>query len=220
MASSDAHFFPHATAAAATTVKEHQDPQDLVYYAGWRGWIALEEKGIKYQYKEVNPYKKEQHFLDINPKGLVPAVEYKGKAIYESLIICEFLEEAYPDTKPLLPSEPISRALARIWIDHVSKAIVPVFQRLMMAQDTFKQDAAREELNVALRKFANEVQGPYFLGEQFSLVDVAIAPWIVRDYIIQEHRDFRREDVSDAWAKYAAMVERRDSIAKTESVSY
>lgn len=108
----------------------------------------MEEKGVPYQYKEVNPYKKEQHFLgqygrvveprippsayfvlsllDINPKGLVPAVEYKNKALYESLIICEFIEDAYPEHGPsLLPKDPFERARARIWMDFVGKSVVP-----------------------------------------------------------------------------------------------
>jgi len=223
MAIPDAQIFPRATGPAEATVAKRQDPQDLVFYAGWfcpyvqRAWVALEEKGIKYQYKEVNPYKKEKHFLDINPKGLVPAIEYKGKAIYESLIICEFLEEAYPNHKPLLPSDPVERAIARIWIDHISKAVVPAFQRLLMAQDEAAREGAREEFYVVLRKIANEVKGPYFLGEEFSLVDVAIAPWIVRDYVTRENRGYKRENVSGAWFEYAGVVEKRDSVVITQS---
>ena len=81
------HIYPEANGPAAQIVKEHKDPQEIVLYAGWvrdsrcgrpmhmligtyqfcpftqRTWIALEEKGIPYQYKEVNPYKKEDHFL-------------------------------------------------------------------------------------------------------------------------------------------------------------
>ncbi|KAJ7876127.1 glutathione S-transferase [Mycena olivaceomarginata] len=90
---------PRATDNAILTVETHTEPQELIFYAGWfcpfvqRSWIVLEEKGIPCQYKEVNPYKKEKHFLDINPKGLVPTVEYHGKALYESLVLCEFFED-------------------------------------------------------------------------------------------------------------------------------
>ncbi|KAG6920031.1 hypothetical protein DXG01_010099 [Tephrocybe rancida] len=220
----DAQIFPHATGPAEKLVAKHQEAQDLVYYSGWfcpyvqRGWIALEEKGIKYQYKEINPYKKERHFLDINPKGLVPAVEYKGKAIYESLVICELLEDLYPSEKPLLPTDPVSRAIARIWIDYVTKSIVPAFQRLLQAQDPAKQAELREEYNDALRKYTKEIKGPYFLGEEFSLVDIALAPWVVRDYVLQEHRGFNREEVNDdAWVKYASLVEKRKSVVETQS---
>ncbi|KAG6857738.1 hypothetical protein H0H87_004154 [Tephrocybe sp. NHM501043] len=219
----DAQIFPHATGLAEKLVAAHQEPQDLVYHAGWfcpyvqRGWIALEEKGIKYQYKEVNPYKKEQHFLDINPKGLVPAVEYKGRAIYESLVICEFFEDLYPTQKPLLPADPVSRAHARIWIDFISKSIVPASGRLIQAQDAAKQTEYLGEYAEALRKYVKEVKGPYFFGEEFSLVDIALAPWIIRDYVIQEHRGFSREQVNEAWVKYAAVVEKRKSVVETQS---
>ncbi len=86
----DQHIHPVATGLAAKTVEKHQESQALVFYAGWvrlilyfdasivltgslfarqfcpfvqRTWITLEEKGIPYKYVEVNPYKKEKHFL-------------------------------------------------------------------------------------------------------------------------------------------------------------
>jgi len=219
----DVDIFPHATGPAQQLVAKHQEPHELIYYAGWfcpyvqRGWIALEEKGIKYQYKEINPYKKEESFLRINPKGLVPALQYKGTPIYESLVICEFLEDAYPTYKPLLPSDPVLRAKARLWIDHVSKAVIPPYQRLLQAQEREKQDAAREEYCVALRKFSKEVQGPYFLGDEFSLVDVTIAPWIIRDHFIQEYRGYKREDVDEGWVNYTSAIEKRESVVSTQS---
>ncbi|KAI0359623.1 glutathione S-transferase C-terminal-like protein [Trametes cingulata] len=220
----DQYIHPHATGLAAKTVEKHQEPQDLVFYSGWfcpfvqRAWIALEERNIPYQYKEVNPYKKEKHFLDINPKGLVPAIEYKGKALYESLIICEFFEDAFPEHEPhLLPADPFDRAYARLWIDHIAKQIVPGFMRTVMAQEPDKQRENLEELYKALRTLAEKVQGPYFFGDQFSLVDVAVAPWVVRDYILAENRGYSREAAGSAWKAYAEKLESRESVLKTQS---
>ncbi|KAF8993022.1 glutathione-S-transferase [Cyathus striatus] len=216
---------PRATGEAEKLVAAHQDTQELVFYAGWfcpyvqRSWITLEEKGIPYQYKEVNPYKKEPHFLAINPKGLVPAVEYGGKAIYESLIICEFLEDAYPEYKPhLLPDQAIDKAIARIWVDFVGKSVIPPIQRLIPTKEKENQDAERTLLYNALKAFSDQIKGPYFFGEKFSIVDVAISPWIVRDYILVEHRGCKREDVGEKWVKYAAEIEKRDSVVKTSSL--
>lgn len=220
----DQHIHPVATGVAAKTVANRQDPQDLVFYAGWfcpfvqRTWIALEEKGIPYQYKEVNPYKKEKHFLDINPKGLVPAVEYQGKALYESLVLCEFLEDAYPNHGPyLLPKDPFTRAYVRIWTDYVQKSFVTSQMRLVQAQGESNQKAALAEFIKALKGFAEKIKGPYFLGEEFSLVDVAIAPWIVRDYIVIENRGFTRDAVGPTWKAYAETIEKRPSIINTAS---
>ncbi|KXN85608.1 Glutathione S-transferase omega-1 [Leucoagaricus sp. SymC.cos] len=220
----DAQFHPHATGVAAETVAKHQDPQDVVFWAGWfcpfvqRVWIALEERGIPYQYKEVNPYKKEKHFLDINPKGLVPAVEYQGKALYESLVLLEFLEEAYPSqSTSLFPSDPYDRAIARLWIDHISKNYLPNNWRLTQSQTKEKQDEAREALYEAQRKLVQQVKGPYFFGEKFSIVDAVVAPWIARDWVITENRGYERVAVGEAWVKYAKALCERPSVKKTTS---
>ncbi|KXN87456.1 Glutathione S-transferase omega-1 [Leucoagaricus sp. SymC.cos] len=220
----DAQIHPYATGAAAETVAKHQDPQELVFWAGWfcpfvqRVWIALEERGIPYQYKEVNPYKKEKYFLDINPKGLVPAVEYRDRALYESLVLLEFLEDAYPSqSNSLLPSDPCERALARIWIDHFSKSYLPNNQRLTQAQTKEKQDEAREALYEAQRKLAQQVKGPYFFGENFSIVDAAVAPWVTRDWVATENRGYNRADAGEAWVKYAEALCERPSVKRTIS---
>ncbi|KAJ7647720.1 hypothetical protein FB45DRAFT_860810 [Roridomyces roridus] len=184
-----ADLFPHATGAASKTVEAHQDPQDLVFYAAWRSWITLEEKGIPYQYKEVNPYKKEKHFL--------------GR-----------LSDAQAESPP---EDPYSKAYARIWVDYVGKAFVPAFMRLLMTQGTEKQDAARAELYDVLRKFSAQIKGPYFLGEHFSLVDIAIAPWIPRDVIAAEHRGYSRDQAGAQWKRYAEHVEQRESVLRTRS---
>lgn len=91
--------------------------------------------------------------------------------------------------------------------------------KLVQAQEADKQKDALEELNKALRTFTEKIKGPYFLGEDFSLVDIAIVPWIVRDYIIAENRGFTREGVSTKWKEYAELVEKRESVLNTQSVS-
>lgn len=157
---------------------------------------------------------------DINPKGLVPAVEYKGKALYESLVLLEFLEDAYPTYKPsLLPADPYDRAIARIWLDHLSKNYNPAFHRLLQSQDPETQAKAREELYEAQRKLVQHVKGPYFSGEQFGIVDAAVAPWVARDWVITEHRGYKRSEAGEAWEKYAKALSERPSVLKTKSVS-
>ncbi|KAH9917095.1 glutathione-S-transferase [Epithele typhae] len=223
----DVKIFPHATGLASKTISEHQDKQDLVFYSGWvcpyvqRTRIVLEERGIPYQYVEVNPYKKGKHFLEINPKGLVPAVEWKGQALYESLILCEFLEDAFPSQTPhILPSDPIARGRVRIWVDFISKSVVPAFMRTVMAQEPAKQAESLQEFYNALRTLMAQVEGPYFAGEEFTLADVAVAPWIVRDYILRDNRGYDRSAVGSGWNEYAERIESRDSLKKTSSDKY
>jgi glutathione S-transferase len=102
-----------------------------------RAWTVLEEKKIPYQYIEVNPYDKPKSLLDLNPRGLVPTLQYDNKPLFESTVICEFLEEAYPDHKPrLLPEDVYERARTRIWTDFTTSRITPAFFRFMQFQPT------------------------------------------------------------------------------------
>jgi len=216
-----------ATGAATKTVEEHKEPQDVVLHAAWycpfthRGWITLEEKGIPYEYREINIYHRDENyerFLKINPKGMVPALEHNNKALGESLILCEYLEDAYPTNEPrLLPTDAFERAFARLWLDYISKQIVPGYFRLIQAQGVEKQAEAREDYYKILRTFADLVKGPYFFGEEFTLVDIAIAPFIVRDAVLKEKRGYERADVSPKWKQYADKVASRPSVVKTTS---
>lgn len=65
----------------------------------------------------MNPCKEEKYILQmVNPRGQVPAVEHRGKFIYESLVLLKIVEDAYPFHKPnLLPSDPYERAHQRIF---------------------------------------------------------------------------------------------------------
>lgn len=84
--------------------------------AAYRVRIALNFKGLDYHYQPVNLLKGEQRspaYLAINPQGLVPLLDDGGVRIAQSLAICEYLDEAYPDTPRLLPADPAARARVR-----------------------------------------------------------------------------------------------------------
>jgi glutathione S-transferase len=140
----DSNLHSTATCPAALIAAAHKSPEPpLKLYSGWfcpfvqRVWAVLEEKNIPYQYIEVNPYDKPPSLLALNPRGLVPTLEVaEGKAPYESNVICEFLEEAYPGHGPaLLPrGDPYERARCRIWMDFRGKRIVPAFHRFLQWQ--------------------------------------------------------------------------------------
>lgn len=134
----DADIYATASGPAKAVVDAHSTEQSLKLYSGWfcpfvqRVWIVLEEKEIPYPYVEVNPYHKPESLLSLNPRGLVPTLKYENKPLYESTVICEFLEDAYPDHGvKLLPADPYLRARIRIWIDFVSTRVVPAFHRFL-----------------------------------------------------------------------------------------
>ena len=133
----------------------------------------------------VNPYHKPESLMTLNPRGLVPTLQYNNKALYESTVLCEFLEEAYPDHTPhLLPKDPYERARTRIWTDYCTSRIIPAFHRFIQFQPASDkeglQEVRREFLNHLL-EFTSEMHetGPFFLGEEPSLIDFIVAPWAV-----------------------------------------
>jgi len=217
----DAHIHPTATGKALKTVEAHSKPTDngdgLIFYAGWfcpfvaRTWITLEEKGIPYQYKEENPYHNDKEFLKISPKGLVPAIVWRGKPLHESLVICEFLEEAYPDTPRLMPSDPYDRAQVRLAIDLVSKSIIPVFFKVLQSQEKAAQEKAVNDLTEALKKYGEQAKGPYYMGDQYTFADIALVPWVARFPVIQQHRGFDPSRAGSSFTRWIEAVKSRPS---------
>ncbi|KAG4026606.1 hypothetical protein MFRU_038g00100 [Monilinia fructicola] len=225
----DADLYPHATGFAAQMVKKYSKEEPVKLYAGWfcpfvqRVLLVLLEKNIPFQYIEVNPYHKPESLLKLNPRGLVPTLEYEGKALYESTIICEFLEDAYPSHWPrLLTREPFERARLRIWIDHITSRIIPAFHRFLQYQSLSPQDpkflSLRTTFLTSIYQFTKEMHptGPYFTGRDPCLVDYILAPWAIRiwvfDYFkgglnIEELGDMRKR-----WEKWVNAIEGRNSI--------
>ena len=77
--------------------------------------ITLREKGLDWEATRVDLFKAEQYdpkYLKLNPKGLVPTLVHDGNAIAESTLICEYIDDAFPDP-PLKPADPAARARMR-----------------------------------------------------------------------------------------------------------
>jgi glutathione S-transferase len=87
--------------------------------------ITLREKGLDWQAVPVNLFKAEQYdpkYLKLNPKGLVPTLVHDGNAIAESTLICEYIDEAFPEP-PLAPKQPAARARMRMWSKFVDEGL-------------------------------------------------------------------------------------------------
>jgi len=85
---------------------------------------TLYEKELDFKIRFVDPSKFEQHsdwFKKINPRGQVPALDHDGKIIVESTVICEYLEDVFPNQNPLRPADPYMRAQMRIWTKWVDE---------------------------------------------------------------------------------------------------
>ncbi|KAK7098824.1 uncharacterized protein [Littorina saxatilis] len=160
---------------------------------GQRSWIALLEKGVDFEIVETDPYNKTSEFLAISPRGLVPTLVHNGKSVYESFVINEYIEEAWPQQPKLMPSDPYDRAQARIWVDFIGKKIVPQFYHVLQSQEKGHQKEAKDRFLDGLRVFTSAMSStevPYFFGKDFGLVDIAFIPFALRFNILVHYRDF------------------------------
>jgi len=147
-----------------------------------RAAIVLQEKGIEYEIEYIDRANRPDWFLEISPHSKVPVLIIDGEtALFESNAIAEYLDEI---AEPRLhPKDPILRAQNRAWTD-----FVPTFSQITHISNAFDEDEfnARVEkarvpasrLEGALSKRGN--QGPFFNGAEFSLVDAAYAPALMR----------------------------------------
>src|SRR5215475_6475292 len=133
-----------------------------------RAVIALTEKGVLFERIDIDLANKPDWFLKISPLGKTPVLVVGDKALFESAVILEYLEETQPSA--LHPADPLARAEHRGWIEFGS-AVLNDIAGFYAAKDeaTFKAKAAQLEQKFA-RLEARVVAAPWFDGEKFSLV--------------------------------------------------
>ncbi len=188
--------------------------------------VVLLEKGIDFTPVEVDLQNKSDEFTRVSRYGKVPAIRHGDVEIYESAIINEYLEEVFPEP-PLFPKDPAQKAIARIWIDYANTRLAPAFAKLLRGKDTQEQEQGRREFLEALLYLEQEGlgrlsgNGPYWLGETFSLVDISLYPWFERLPVLEHFRKFILPSETPRLQKWWNVVRDRPSIRSVEnSTSY
>lgn len=158
--------------------------------AAYRVRIALHHKGLAFDNAPVSLIRGEQRsaeHLARNPQGLVPTLYDAGAVLTQSLAICEYLDEAYPDTPRLLPAHPRDRARVRAMAQLVACDVHPLanLRVLRYLEAELGLDAAGKQAWVArwlsdglaaLEALAGPVAGDYLFGDTVTLADVCLAP--------------------------------------------
>ncbi|KAF3389391.1 Glutathione S-transferase U8 [Penicillium rolfsii] len=218
-------YHTKATGQAAVTANQHAAESRLKLYGSCfcpfvqRVWIALEMKKIPYQYIEVDPYQKPQSLLDVNPRGLVPALRHDDWGCYESTVLMEYLEDLKLGTA-LLPEDAKGRANCRLWADHINRNIVPNFYRLLQEQDPEKKVENANELQNAFDKLlaAAHPDGPFFMGSQMSFVDIQAAPWVIRlRRVLTPYRGWPDAEAGTRWASWVDAIDSNEHVRATTS---
>ena len=145
-----------------------------------RAVIALNEKNIPFERIDIDLANKPDWFLKISPLGKVPVLVVTGDdgkevALFESNVICEYIEDTQAGAT-LHPQDPLQRAQHRAWMEFGST----ILSELWGLETTGDPAVFETKRKAVAAKFAQVEMtlgaGPFFAGEEFSLVDAVFAP--------------------------------------------
>jgi stringent starvation protein A len=178
--------------------------------------IVLYEKGMDFQVIDVDLYNKPEDIAVINPYNRVPVLVDRDLILYDSNIINEYIDERFPHPQ-LMPPDPILRARARQLLHSFEQELFAHIEQLEKGQKA--ADKSRAAVRDQLVQFAPVfTKQKFMLGEEFSMLDVAIAPLLWR----LEHYGIELPKTAAGIMKYAERIFSRqgfiDALTPSEKV--
>jgi len=180
---------------------------DIVYFGNricpfaHRVWWTVLEKDIPIKYYHIDLGTRKQTWFkeNINPFGTVPVIFNQGKPVFESQVIVEYLNELNPDKTNLYPTTDLfEKAAIRLFVGKIDFSSI---YRLLNAKDEETVRTNIEPVNQQLdllerlyREHGDE-NGPFYLGENLSLVEIMVMPHLDRFATLLSH--FRNLNVFD-----------------------
>jgi RNA polymerase-associated protein len=147
--------------------------------------VVLAEKGITVEIVNVEGSNKPEDLIDLNPYNTVPTLVDRELALYDPRAIMEYLDERFPHP-PLMPVDPVSRARTRLALYRIEKdwyELVPALESRGEKTSAKARKLLRDSLTAGAEVFGAK---PFFLSDEFSLVDATIVPilWRLKRYKI------------------------------------
>ncbi|RDH81350.1 MAG: stringent starvation protein A [endosymbiont of Galathealinum brachiosum] len=141
--------------------------------------IVLAEKDITFEAIDVDLSNPPEDLSELNPYNTVPTLIDRDLVLYDSRVIVEYLDERFPHP-PLMPVDPVSRAKTRLALHRVEKDWFPLMHDILTKGEKTAAKA-RKMLRESIIS-SNELFKvlPFFLSEDYSLVDATIAPLLWR----------------------------------------
>ena len=154
------------------------DPRD---HYSHRVRMVLCEKGVTVDVVDVDPSQRPEELSEINPYGTLPTLLDRDLVLYKSTVIMEYLDERFTHP-PLLPVYPVARAQCRLLMHRIELDWSTRVDVLMAGRGReAAMDKARKELRERLAAIAPVfADRPFFLNEEFTLVDCFVAPILWR----------------------------------------
>ncbi|PQQ13119.1 putative glutathione S-transferase parC [Prunus yedoensis var. nudiflora] len=183
---------------------------------GMRARVALAEKGVKYEYREEDLRNKSPLLLQMNPvHKKIPVLIHNGKPVCESLIIVQYVDEVWRDKDPLLPSDPYLRARSRFWADFIDKKLYDAGRKIWATKGE-EQEAGKKEFIEVLKQLEGELGNkPYFEGESFGFLDIALITFYSWFYAFETCGNFSIEAECPKLIAWAKRCMQKESVSKT-----
>lgn len=175
-----------------------------------RARIVLAEKDIQAAIEEVDPDHHPEELIDINPYNTVPTLVDRDLVLYDSRVIVDYLDERFPHP-PMMPVDPVSRAHTRLALYRVERDWYALVDEVEQG-DKSRREKARTALRDSIAA-ANDVFAarPYFLSDEFTMVDAFIAPilWRLEAWNLQLPKQ------AQAVQAYAERIFRREGFRRS-----
>ncbi|MCD6056219.1 MAG: sspA [Gammaproteobacteria bacterium] len=142
--------------------------------------FVLAEKGIMVDILHVSPDNLPEDLIELNPYSSLPTMVDRDLVLYDSRIIMDYLDERFPHP-PLLPVYPVARSKSRLMIYRIERDWYTLLEKIDNSTSESEADKARTRLRDSLTALAPVfADSAYFLNEEFTLVDCALAPLLWR----------------------------------------
>ena len=149
--------------------------------------LVLAEKGIAIDVVNADAGKLPEDLLDLNPYHSLPTLVDRDLVLYDSRVIIDYLDERFPHP-PLMPIDPVTRAQFRVALYRVERDWYGMANDIQADPHGKTAAQSRKVLGEAIAASAEVFKAkPFFLSDEFSLVDASIAPilWRLRHYGIE-----------------------------------
>ena len=157
------------------------DPSDLLSH---RVRVVLHEKGVTVDVVDCDPENVPEEVLELNPYGKLPTLVDRDLSLFEPNVMMEYFDERFPHP-PLLPVYPVARANSRQMITRIDREWTALARIIAKEQTGKRVDTARKALRdsvIATNSIFEEK--PFFMSDDFSLVDCAVAQILWRADIL------------------------------------
>jgi len=141
--------------------------------------IVLAEKGINVDIVSVEVGSLPEDLIDLNPYNTVPTLVDRDLVLYDSQVIMEYLDERFPHP-PLMPVDPVARANNRLMLHRIEQDLYTQLSIVLNGGEKAVAKAKKEVRDNLTMVSPIFEQKPFFLSDEFSLVDCALAPLLWR----------------------------------------